>query len=159
MIQKWTNLKLEAEWAQVFEGVFLDLGFQSVNYSEVEPWNEQEVQSLIDALLPTREVYFAWTGEPAPKTDPQLSYRAQYDTIFWSFQDWWREHRPVEALPILTGVMHWGRSVFDWEPPSKDSIYYEAFKKGHRAPCGENGQMPDLRDWSGARFEDDFRRG
>lgn len=151
--------ELEAEWAQVFEVVFLGFGFQSVNYSEVAPWNEQEVQSLIDALLPTREVYFAWTGEPAPRTDPQQSYCAQFDTVLGAFQDWWREHHPDESLPILAGVMHWGRSVFDWEPPSKDSIYYEAFKKGHRAPRGDNGQMLDLPDWSGARFEDDFRKG
>ena len=80
--------KLDAEWAQVFKGCSLALGSESVNFSEVPPWNEEEVQSLIDALLPTREVYFAWTGEPAPRTDPQQSYRAQFDTIFGAFQDW-----------------------------------------------------------------------
>ena len=144
------NQKLDAEWAQVFEPTFIDLGFQSVNYSEVPPWNEEEVQSLIDALLPTREVYSAWTGEPAPRTDPHRSYRAQFDTIFGAFQDWWRAHRPNEALPILAGGMHWGKSVDDWEPPSKDSIYFEAFRKGHRA-------LPD--DWPGPRLEDAFRKG
>ena len=146
--------KLDAEWAQVFELNFVDLGYQSVNYSEVPPWNEEEVQSLIDALLPTREVYFAWTGEPAPKTDPQQSYRKQFDTVYGAFQDWWRAHRSREPLPILAGVMHWGRSVEDWEPPSKDSIYFEAFKKGHRAP---NGQVLDLPDWPGSRYEDACR--
>lgn len=144
------NQMLDAEWAQVFEPTFIDLGFQSVNYSEVPPWNDEEVQSLIDALLPTREVYSAWTGEPAPRTDPHRSYRAQFDTIFGAFHDWWRAHRPNEALPILAGVMHWGKSVDDWESPSKDSIYFEAFRKGHRAP-------PD--DWPGPRLEDAFRTG
>ncbi|CAF9904483.1 hypothetical protein IMSHALPRED_000077 [Imshaugia aleurites] len=147
--------KLDAEWAQVFEQLFVDLGFQSVNYGEVQPCDEEEAQSLVDALLPTREVYFAWTGEPAPRTDPQQSYRKQFDTIFGAFQDWWREHRPEDdPFPILTGVMHWGRSVDDWEPPSKDSIYYEAFRQGHRAPWGANGQLADLPGW---RLEDAFR--
>ena len=145
--------KLDAEWAQVFEQMFLVLGFQSVDYSEVPPWNDNEIQSLIDALLPTREIYFAWTGEPAPRTDAQQSYRAQFDTIFGAFQDWWREHHSNEPLPILAGVMHWGRSVDDWQPPIKDSVYYEAFKKGHRAQRG------DLPDWPGPRLEDAFRMG
>lgn len=148
--------KLDAEWAQVFKGCSLALGSESVNFSEVPPWNEEEVQSLIDALLPTREVYFAWTGEPAPRTDPQQSYRAQFDTIFGAFQDWWRKHRPDDPLPILAGVIHWGRSVDDWEPPSKDSNYFEAFKQGYRAPRGRNGQILDLPGW---RLEDAFRKG
>lgn len=148
--QTWER-KLDAEWAQVFEQMFFGHGFQSVDYSEVPPWNDNEIQSLIDALLPTREIYFAWTGEPAPRTDPQQSYRAQFDTIFGAFQDWWREHRSNESLPILAGVMHRGRSVDDWQPPSKDSIYYEAFTKGHRAQRG------DLPDWPGPRLEDAFR--
>lgn len=150
--------KLEAEWAQVFENTFVDLGYRTVNYSEVAPWDEEEVQSLIDALLPTREVYLAWTGEAAPRTDPQQSYRAQFDTIFGAFQYWWREHRSNEALPTLAGVMHWGRSVKDWEPPSKDSIYYEAFKKGHRARREAKGKMVDLANWSGSRLEDAYRK-
>ena len=150
--QTWER-KLDAEWAQVFEQMFLGLGFQSVDYSEVPPSNDEEIQSLVDALLPTREIYFVWTGEPAPRTDPQESYRAQFDTIFGAFQDWWREHRSNESLPILAGVMHWGRSVDDWQPPSKDSIYYEAFKNGHWAQRG------DLPDWPGPKLEDAFRMG
>ena len=151
--------KLEAEWAQVFEHSYINLGFQKVNYSEVPPWNAEEVQSLIDALLPTREVYFAWTGEPAPKTDPHQSYRKQFHAIFGAFQDWWREICPNEPLPILAGVMHWGRSVDDWEPPSKDSIYYEAFRKGLRAPRDERGRILGLPDWPGWRLEDAVRKG
>ena len=144
------NQKLGAEWARVFEQTFKDLGFKSVNYSEVPPWNDEEVQSLIDALLPTREVYFAWTKEPAPRTDPYQSYRAQFDTIFNAFQDWWRRHRSNEPLPILAGVMHFGRSVDDFEAPSKDSIYYEAFRKGYR-------KLPD--SWPGSKLEEAFRKG
>ena len=140
--------KLDAEWAQVFEQTFLDLGFQSVNYSEVSPWNDEEVQSLIDALLPTREVYLAWTGEPAPRTDPHQSYRAQFDAIFLAFQDWWETHRPNEDLPILSGVVHGGRSIDDWIPPSRDSIYYEAFERGYQAQRGglSNCSGPSLED-------------
>ncbi len=146
--------ELDAEWAQVFEHTFVAFGLKSVNYSEVPPWNEEEVHSLIDALLPTREVYFAWTGKPAPRTDPHQSYRAQFDTIFMAFQNWWTEHHPNEPLPILTGVMHWGRSVDDWEPPSKDSIYYEAFRKGYRAPRAADGGVSV---WPGPLLEDTFR--
>ena len=144
------NQRLDAEWAQVFEQTFKDHGFKSVDYSEVPPWNDEEAQSLIDALLPTREVYFAWTKEPAPRTDPHQSYRTQFDTIFSAFQDWWRRHRSNEALPILAGVMHFGRSVDDWEAPSKDSIYYEAFSKGHQA-------LPE--NWPASRLEDAYRKG
>ena len=129
----------------------MDLGFRSVNYSEVCPGNDEEVQSLIDALLPTREVYLAWTGEPAPRTDPHQSYRAQFDTIFVAFQDWWELYRSNEELPILTGVVHGGRSIDDWIPPSKDSIYYEAFEKGHRA------YREGLSDCSGPGLEDASR--
>ena len=147
---KTRKQKLDAEWAEVFEQTFLDLGFQSVNYSEVCPWNDEEVQSLIDALLPTRELYLAWTGEPAPRTDPHQSYRAQFDTIFLAFQEWWERHRSNEDLPILSGVMHWGRSIDDWIPPTKDSRYYEAFERGHRAQRGSplQGSGPKLEDAS-----------
>ena len=149
-LSKTRRQKLDAEWAQVFEQTFLDLGFQSVDYSEVSPWNDEEIQSLIDALLPTREVYLAWTGEPAPRTDPHQSYRAQFDTIFLAFQDWWEMHRPNEDLPILSGVLHGGRSIDDWIPPSRDSIYYEAFERGHRAQRGglSNYSGPELEDAS-----------
>lgn len=144
------NQRLDAEWALVFEQTFKDLGFKSVNYSEVPPWNDEEVQSLIDALLPTREVYFAWTKEPAPRTDPHQSYRTQFDTIFSAFQDWWRRHHSNELLPILAGVMHFGRSVDDWVAPSRDSIYYEAFRKGHR-------KLPE--NWPASRLEEAYRKG
>lgn len=147
-----TKQRLDAEQAEVFGQMFVDRG-HSVNYSEVPPSNNEEVRSLIDALLPTREVYFAWTGEAAPRTDPQQSYHAQFRTILGAFADWWKEHRPKEPLPILVGVVHLGRSVDDWEPPSKDSIYYEAFEKGFRAQRG------DLPDWSGPMLEDAFRMG
>ena len=143
--------KLDAEWAQVFEQTVLDVGTQSVNFREVPPRNDEEVQSLIDALLPTREVYFAWTGEPAPRTDPQQSYGAQFDMILEAFHDWWQTHRSSEDLPILSGVIHLGRSVNDWIPPSKDSLYYEAFEKGHRVQRG------NLAECWGPRAEDALR--
>lgn len=144
------NQRLDAEWAQVFEQTFKDLGFQSVNYSEVPPWNDDEVQSLIDALLPTREVYFAWTKEPAPRTDAHQSYRGQFHTIFSAFQVWWARNRSNEPLPNLVGVMHFGRSVEDWVAPCKDSIYYEAFRMGYRA-------LPD--DFPEPRLEEAYRKG
>ena len=53
--------------------------------------------------------------------------------------------------------MHFGKSVHDWEAPSKGSIYYEAFRKGRRAPRGENGNIIDLSGTLGSRFEDEYR--
>lgn len=147
-----TKQRVDAEQAEIFGQVFVNNGL-SVNYSQVPPRNDAEVRSLIDALLPTREVYFAWTGEGAPRTDPRQSYRAQFGTILGAFEHWWKEHRLDEPLPILAGAMHWGRSVDDWQPPSKDSIYYEAFEKGYRA---QRGELPSL---SGAMLEDAFRMG
>lgn len=147
-----TKQRLDAEQAEVFGQIFVDRGL-SANYSEVPPSNNEEIRSLIDALLPTREVYFAWTGEAAPRTDPQQSYRAQFGTILGALEGWWKEHRPREPLPILAGVVHLGRSVDNWEPPSKDSIYYEAFEKGYRAQRG------DLPNWSGPMLEDALRMG
>lgn len=61
-------------------------------------------------------------------------------------------------LPESGGVMHWGRSVDDWEAPSKDSIYYEAFRKGHRAPRGADGKIMDLSGVPGSRVEDAYRQ-
>ena len=145
-----TKQRLDAEQAQVLS----DLGgSSSVNYSAVAPRNDEEIRSLIDVLLPTREVYIAWTGQSAPRTDAHQSYRAQFGAILGSFENWWTEHRPNEPVPILAGVMHFGRSVDDWEPPSKDSIYYEAFKNGYRAQRG------DVSDRSGPGLEDAFRTG
>ena len=137
--------ELNLETARQSEQEVENLGTQRlVNYGNVPPSNEQEIRSLIDALLPTREVYFAWTGEPAPRTDPHQSYREQFNTILWAFQVWWGEHRSNERLPILAGVIHLGRSVDDWIPPCKDSIYYEAFRKGQRAPRAADGGFLDF---------------
>lgn len=147
-----TKQRLDAEQAEVFGQILVDRGL-SVDYGKVPPCNDEEVRSLVDALLPTREVYFVWTGEAAPRTDPQQSYRAQFSTILGALESWWKEHRTDEPLPILAGVVHLGRSVDDWVPPSKDSIYYEAFEKGYRAQRG------DLPNRSGPMLEDAFRMG
>ena len=141
--------KLEAE---------SDPAIPPVSYRVIPPRNEKEIQSLIDALLPTREVYLAWTGEPAPRTDPCQSYSEQFDTILRAFQKWWRIHHPNKTLPILAGSIHFGRSVDDWEPPVKDSIYYEAFKKGRRAPHGPNGHILSLPNWQGPTLENHSRK-
>lgn len=53
--------------------------------------------------------------------------------------------------------MHFGKSMREWEAPSKDSIYYEAFRKGRRAPRGENGNTIDLSGTPGSRLEDECR--
>ena len=82
--------ELDAEWAHIFKQMFLDLGFKAVNYSEVPPCDDEEVRSLIDALLPTREVYFARSGEP----DPYQSYRA-----------------PEQGLDILRGFQRGPLSI------------------------------------------------
>lgn len=32
----------------------------------------------------------------------------------------------------------------DWEPVQKDAVYYEAYKKGHRAPRDDFGRTIDV---------------
>ena len=57
------------------------------------------------------------------------------------------------ASPILIGVMHWGRSIDDWEPPVKDSIYYEALRMGNRVRREYEGQSESLLEWTGDSLE------
>ncbi|KAM0804765.1 hypothetical protein BDR22DRAFT_885432 [Usnea florida] len=150
---KTREQQLATESAEIPEPPITALGSEPVDYSTIPPSNSEEVQSLIDALSPTREVYYVWTGQPAPRTDPQQSYRAQFEIILGAFQDWWGAHRAREPLPILIGVMHWGRSVDDWEPTVKDSIYYEAYRMDNRVRREDKGQSVNLLDWTGDSLE------
>ena len=145
--------QLAIESAEIPEPPIMALGSESVDYSTMPPSNYEEVQSLIDALFPTREMYYIWTGQAAPRTDPQQSYRAQFEMIHAAFQDWWGAHRAKEPLPILTGAMHWGWSVDDWEPPVKDSIYYEAFRMDNLVRRDDEGQSMNLLEWTGDSLE------
>ena len=145
--------QLATESAEILGPPSMAPGSELVDYSTMPPSNNEEVQSLIDALFPTREIYYVWTGQRAPRTDPQQSYRAQFEIIHGAFQDWWGAHRAKEPLPILTGAMHWGRSVDDWEPPVKDSIYYEAFRLGNRVQRDDEGQSMNLLEWTGDSLE------
>ena len=145
--------QLATKSAEIPEPPSMAPGSEPVDYSRMLPSNNEEVQSLIDALFPTREIYYVWTGQAAPETDPQQSYRAQFEIILGAFQDWWGAHRANEPLPILTGAMHWGRSVDDWEPPAKDSIFHEAFRLGDRVRRDDEGQSMDLLELTGDMLE------
>ena len=149
--------QLATESAEILEPPIMAPGSEPVDYSIMPPPNNEEVQNLIDALSPTREMYFAWTGQPAPRTDPQQSYRAQLEIILGAFQDWWGAHRAEEPLPILTGALHWGGSVDDGEPLVEDSIYDEGFGMGNRARCGADGSSMDFLEWTGDMLESALR--
>ena len=145
--------QLATESAEIPESPRMGPGSKPVDYSTMPPSNNEEVRSLIDALFPTREIFYIWTGQAAPRTDPQQSYRAQFEIIHSAFQDWWGTHRANEPLPILTGAMHWGRSIDDWEPPVKDSIYYEAFRLANVVRRDDEGQSMNLLEWTGDSLE------
>ena len=145
--------QLATESAEIPESPIMAPDSEPVDPSTIPPSNNEEVQNIIDALSPTREIYFAWTGQPAPRTDPQQSYRAQIEIILGAFQDWWGAQRAEEPLPTLTGAMHWGRSVDDEEPLVKDSIYDEAFGMGNRARCGVDGSSMEFLEWTGDMLE------
>ena len=102
-----------------------------VHHAWTAPSNNAEIESLQDALSSTREIFFAWTGEEAPGTNRNESYKSQFQEILTRFNNWWDEHSN-EPPPGLIGAVHFGASIYDWRHPQKDSLYYEAFTKGHR---------------------------
>lgn len=74
-------------------------------------------------------------------------------TVDQAFKDWWGK-TSKDTLPVLVGVTHWGSSVDDWQPIKKDAIYYEAYKKSHRAPHDEFGRIIDVPGPLLERFSD-----
>lgn len=113
------------------------------DFSEVAPATDREVGSLAVAILPTKKMFWEWTGQTVPQPNREKSYGYQYRELHAAFEDWWSKNSQ-SPLPILVGVAHWGSSVDDWEPVEKDAIYYEAYKKGHRAPRDEYGELIDM---------------
>ena len=121
----------------------LDATTLGVNYSEVDPSTDSEVVSLAVALCPTKKMFWEWTGQTVPQLDREKSYGEQYRELHKAFEDWWSKNAEG-PLPVLVGVTHWGSSVDDWEPVKKDAVYYEAYKKGHRAPRDGYGRIVDV---------------
>ena len=78
---------------------------------------------------------------PQPHRDK--SYGDQFRELHKAFEEWW-SNNAEGPLPILAGVTHWGSSVDDWKPVEKDGVYYEAYKKGHRAPRDKYGRIVDV---------------
>lgn len=113
------------------------------DYSEVAPLTDRQVGSLAVALLPTKKMFWEWTGQTVPQPDREKSYGQQYRELHAAFKDWWSQNSQ-DPLPILVGVAHWGSSVDEWERVEKDAVYYEAYKKGHRAPRDEYGALIDV---------------
>ena len=113
------------------------------DYSEIAPSTDREVGSLAVAILPTKKMFWEWTGQIVPQPNREKSYAYQYRELHAAFEDWWSKNSQ-SPLPILVGVAHWGSSLDDWEPVEKDAVYYEAYKKGHRAPRDEYGELIDM---------------
>ena len=118
------------------------------DYSELAPSTSAEVASIAKALLPTKKIFWEWTGQTVPQPDRQASYGQQFRELHGAFESWCRrrssEIAEAEDLPVLVGVTHWGDSICEWEPVRKDGVYYEAYKKGHRAPRDEDGRIVDV---------------
>ncbi|MCJ1452422.1 hypothetical protein MMC28_002765 [Mycoblastus sanguinarius] len=114
-----------------------------VNYSEEPPLSSKEAQCIVDALLPTRMMFYEWTGEGAPKINRMNSYGDQFREIHAVFEEWW-EANFLDPLPLLVGLNAWYGSMDNFESPVKDSLYYEAYKLGHRAPRDQYGRIENI---------------
>ncbi|KAM0804763.1 hypothetical protein BDR22DRAFT_547484 [Usnea florida] len=116
----------------------------SPNFSETRPSTPREAASIAVAILPTKIIFWEWTGQTVPQPPRANSYGAQFRELHQAFASWWGENRSGEELPVLAGVEHWGNGVGEWEAVRKDAVYYEAFKKGHRAPRDRWGMLMDV---------------
>lgn len=116
----------------------------SPNFSEIPPSTPHEAASIALAILPTKIVFWEWTGETVPQPPRENSYGAQFRELHEAFEGWWGRNRNGEEMPVLAGVERWGSSVGEWEAVRKDAVYYEAFKKGHRAPRDRWGRLLDV---------------
>ena len=117
-----------------------DATASQTDFSEVAPSTNKEVASLAVALLPTKKMFWEWTGQTVPQPDRGMSYGDQYRELHKAFKEWWNENAEG-PMPILVRVRHWGEAVDQWEAVEKNAVYYEAYKRGHRAPRDEYGRM------------------
>lgn len=116
---------------------------EAVDFRGVDPASEAESQTLDEALQFTRDAFFEWTGYDAPITDRRKSYFYQWEQLHLAFDDYDWSAEKDGATPYLYQSLPWYTSFDHWSVPQKDSVYYEAWKLGARAPRGFNGQVLD----------------
>lgn len=108
------------------------------------PRTESERLSIEAALQATREAYFEYTGYPAPTTNRNRSYDSQWRSIRASFEEFDWSEEPDGQAPYFPHLPPWYTTIEQWPPHPKDSMYYEAWKRGFRAPRGPHGELIDL---------------
>lgn len=116
------------------------------DYREVAPANELQCQSIERALQATREAFFEYTGFEAPITKRTESYAAQWNQIRSGFEEFdWSEEPDGEA-PYFPHLPAWHTSLETIPAHVKDTMYYEAWHRGHRTPTVRlpNGDAFDL---------------
>lgn len=119
--------------------------FAEIDYRKVPPTTEYECQVLSEALSATREAYFEYTGNLAPTTNRAASYLAQWEIIYRTFSenfDWSQDENGW--TPYIPQLSAWSTALTDLPPHVKDSMYFEAWTRGIRAPALPDGEVIDL---------------
>lgn len=119
-----------------------------LDYRFFDPTSEAERQKIDEALQPTREAFFEWTGMSAPITDRNASYLVQWSQVHHALVYHWTMTQPEGAAstPYLIQLPEWRESLMS-QPAfdTRDPMYFLAWKYGHRAPRTVDGQVIDVR--------------
>ncbi len=114
-----------------------------IDCRKLKPITQSDRQSLDEALQATREAFFEHTGFKAPRTDRNTSYMTQWWHIRRDFESYdWSEQADGQA-PYFPQLPPWYTTIREWPPHTKDTMYHEAWKRGHRAPR-VGGKLVDL---------------
>ena len=116
----------------------------NVDCRKLSPMTEAERWALEEALVSTREAFFEYTGYVSPETDRNNSYFEQWEAIHEAFLEFnWTGHpRCINGEPpFLVQLPPWYTSIEDKPEHVKDSMYYEAWVYGFRAPRYETGEL------------------
>jgi len=114
-----------------------------IDCRKLKPITDSDRTSLDDALQATREAFFEYTGFHAPRTDRNASYMCQWWHIRRDFESYdWSEQADGQA-PYFPQLPPWYTTIREWPPHTKDTMYHEAWKRGHRAPR-VGGKLVDL---------------
>lgn len=114
-----------------------------IDCRKLKPITDSDRTSLDDALQATREAFFEYTGFHAPRTDRNASYMSQWWHIRREFESYdWSEQADGQA-PYFPQLPPWYTTIREWPPHTKDTMYHEAWKRGHRAPR-VGGKLVDL---------------
>ena len=108
------------------------------------PENEADRNAIDAALEATLEAFYEWVGNVAPNTDRNLSYMSRWEQIHGEFVQYDWEEQIDGQVPYLPQSPPWYTNIEDWPPHVKDSLYFEAWTRGFRAPRAVDGTLIEL---------------